>query len=157
MRKAAIWIAIAVAVIGVGFLAFRPAGGGITNVDSAGVTAAQQKGAQVIDVRTPGEFDMGHIPGAKNVPVDTLSAEAAGWDRSATYVIYCATGSRSAEAISMLTSLGFKNLAHFSTGFNSWSGTVEKGAGSSTGAPAQAAAGVVTSGKPVVLEFYTNA
>ena len=157
MRKVAIWIAIAVAIIGVGFLAFRPAGGGIKVVDSAGVTAAQAKGAQVIDVRTPGEYDMGHIPGAKNVPVDTLASEAASWDRNATYVVYCATGARSAEAVKTMTSMGFKNIDHFSTGFNSWSGTVDKGANSSTGAPAQAAAAIATSGKPVVVEFYTDA
>jgi len=157
MRKAAIWIAIAVAIVGIGFFAFKPAGGGIKNVDSAGVTAAQAKGAQVIDVRTAGEFDMGHIPGAKNVPIDTLSAEAANWDRNATYVVYCASGSRSTEAVKILTSLGFKNLDHFATGFNSWAGTVEKGSGSGGGTSSSGAATITTSGKPEVLEFYTDA
>jgi len=155
LRKVAIWIAIAVAIIGVGFLAFSPAGGGIKVVDSAGVAAAQQKGAQVIDVRTVGEYDMGHIPGAKNVPVDTLAGAAASWDRNAAYVVYCASGARSAEAVKIMTSLGFKNIDHFATGFNSWSGTIQKDSGTASGGiPAVA---IQTSGKPVVLEFYTDA
>ena len=154
MRKVAIWIAIAVAIIGVGFLAFSPAGGGIKVVDSAGVAAAQQKGAQVIDVRTVGEYDMGHIPGAKNVPVDTLAGAAASWDRNAAYVVYCASGARSAEAVKTMTSMGFKNIDHFSTGFNSWSGTIQKDNGAAGGASTGA---IQTAGKPVVVEFYTDA
>lgn len=156
MRKVALWIAIAVAVVGIGFLAFSPAGGGIKVVDSAGVLAAQSKGARVIDVRTIGEYDLGHIPGAKNVPVDTLASVAPGWDRSATYVIYCASGARSAEAVKILSGLGFKNIDHFSTGFNSWSGAVEKGSGSASSGTAPVATRIQTSGKPLVLEFYTD-
>ena len=43
-------------------------------------------------MRSQGEYDLGHIPGAVNVPVDTLQTAAANWDRNATYVVYCATG-----------------------------------------------------------------
>jgi rhodanese-related sulfurtransferase len=150
MRKAIIWVAVAVAVVvGIGYLLSKPAGG-MRVVDSAGVTAAQQKGAQVIDVRTQGEYDLGHIPGAKNVPVDTIAAAAANWDRNATYVVYCATGVRSAEAVKILTSMGFKNIDHFSAGFNGWTGKIESG--SATAAPQT----IPTSGKPVVVEFYTD-
>ena len=149
MRKAAIWIAIVAAVVGIGFLVLAPAGG-VKNVDSAGVPAAQQKGAQVIDVRTQGEFQLGHIPGAKNVPVDTIASAAANWDRNATYVVYCATGVRSAEAVKTLTSMGFANLDHFAAGFNGWTGKIESGSTSSAPQTIQ------TAGKPVMIEFYTD-
>ena len=149
MRKAALWIVIAALVIVIGYLAFVPAGG-VKTVDSAGVLAAQAKGAQVIDVRTDGEFQLGHIPGAKNVPVDTIASAAANWDRNATYVVYCASGARSAEAVKTMASMGFRNIDHFSVGFNGWTGKVESGTTSS------APTNIQTSGKPVMMEFYTD-
>lgn len=149
MKKAIIWIAIAGAVVAVMFLAFKPAGGGVKNVDSAGLTASQEKGAQVIDVRSQGEFELGHIPGAVNVPVDTLQSAAANWDRNATYVVYCATGSRSAEAVQIMTGLGFKNIDHFAQGVQAWTGKLDTGAKTSSQS-------IETSGKPVMIEFYTD-
>jgi len=73
VKKFVVWIAIALVVGVVGFLALKPAGG-LKNVDAAGVTAAQAKGAQVVDVRSGGEFELGHIPGAINVPVEEVQA-----------------------------------------------------------------------------------
>lgn len=150
MKKAVPWIIAAVAIAAIGFLLFKPAagGGGITKVDSAGLTAAQQKGASIIDVRSPGEFQMGHIPGAKNVPVDQLEAAAASWDRNASYVLYCASGARSDQAQGIMQSMGFKNVADLSGGIATWAGQIEKGATSSEQT-------VPTSGKPVFIEFYT--
>ena len=82
--KTLMWVVVAVAVVAVAVFAFRPAsGGGVANVDAAGVKKAIDAGAQVIDVRTAGEYQMGHIPGAVNVPVDQLEAAAQSWDRDA--------------------------------------------------------------------------
>jgi len=150
VKKAIVWVAIAAAVAGVLFLAFKPAGGtGVKNVDSAGLIAAQEKGAQVIDVRSQGEYDLGHIPGAVIVPIDTLQATAASWDRDAKYVVYCATGSRSAEAVSIMTGMGFKNIDHFAEGVQAWTGKLDTGAASSNQK-------IDTAGKPVLIEFYTD-
>lgn len=148
--KTILWLAIAVLVGVMLFFTFKPSGGsGVTNVDAAGVDAAKAKGAQVIDVRTSGEYEMGHIPGAKNVPVDQLSASAQAWDRDATYVVYCATGSRSAAAVQTMQQLGFKNIEHFSAGIQAWGGQLEKGVQSSSSS-------IKTSGKPVFIEFFTD-
>ena len=149
MKKAIIWIAVAGAVAAVMFLAFKPAGGGVKNVDSAGLIAAQNKGAQVIDVRSQGEYDLGHIPGSVLVPLDTLQSSAANWDRNATYVVYCATGSRSSEAVTIMTGMGFKNIDHFAQGVQAWTGKLDTGAASSSQK-------IKTSGKPVMIEFYTD-
>lgn len=146
-----LWAIIAVLVGVVLFLAFKPTGGGgIRNVDQAGVEAAQKAGAKVVDVRTAGEFEMGHIPGAVNVPVDQVATELASWDKNATYVVYCATGARSASAVSTMQSMGFKNIAHFSAGIQAWNGELQKGSTSSS------AVKIETSGKPVFMEFYTD-
>lgn len=149
--KTLMWAVVAVAVVVVAVIAFRPAsGGGIRNVDPAGVKAAIDSGAQVIDVRTAGEFQMGHIPGAINVPVDQVATSAPSWDREATYVVYCATGARSASAVETMRSLGFKNIEHFAAGIQAWDGELEQGASS-------ADQKIETSGKPVFIEFYTDA
>jgi rhodanese-related sulfurtransferase len=149
LKKIVIWAVIAVALVVVLSLAFKPAGGGVKNVDSAGLSAAQSKGAQVIDVRSQGEYELGHVPGAVNVPVDNLQNAAANWDRNATYVVYCATGSRSAQAVEYMTAMGFKNIDHFSQGIQAWTGKLDSGAT----APSQS---IETSGKPVMVEFYTD-
>jgi rhodanese-related sulfurtransferase len=149
MKKALVWVVVAVVVIVIGVLLMQPGGGGgMTKVDSAGLLDAQKKGAQIVDVRTPGEFQMGHIAGAVNVPVDELQSAAANWDRAKSYVVYCATGARSAQAQSTMQSMGFKNVADFSAGVSGWTGQLEQGATTSEQT-------IPTSGKPVLIEFYT--
>jgi rhodanese-related sulfurtransferase len=125
-----------------------PGGGGVQQVDSAGVQKALDGGAQAVDVRTPGEFQLGHIPNAVNAPVDQLGSMIGSWDRDKTYVVYCATGSRSAVAVQTMQQMGFTDIKHFSAGIQSWTGPLDKGAASSGTVP--------TDGKPVFVEFYTD-
>lgn len=68
--------------------------------------------ASVIDVRTPAEFDSGHLQGAENIDVQSASftAEVSQLPRDAQYVVYCRSGNRSAAAISQMEALGFTNL-----------------------------------------------
>ena len=149
MKKALPWIVLGAALALIGILLFQPkAGGGLTKVDSPGLLALQQKGAQVIDVRTPGEYQLGHIVGSVNVPVDQLQASAASWNRDSQYVVYCASGARSAQAQQILQQMGFKNVADLGGGVATWTGQLEKGA-------ASAQQTIPTSGKPVFIEFYT--
>jgi len=148
--KIVLWVGVAIAVAAVAFLLFKPAGGGgIMNVDGAGVDKARAAGAQVIDVRSAGEYELGRIPGAVNVPVDTLQTAAANWDRNADYVVYCATGARSAAAIQTMQAMGFKNIKHLADGIQVYQGQLEKG---SAGATQK----IETAGKPVFVEFYTD-
>lgn len=150
MKKALPWVLVAIAVVVIGVLLFQPStGGGIRKVDSAGLLTAQQKGARIVDVRTEGEFQLGHIPGSVNIPLDQLQTAAAGWDKSASYVVYCASGARSAEAQQALQSMGFKNVADLTGGIATWTGQVEKGAATTSQQT------IPTSGKPVLIELYT--
>lgn len=143
------WILVAVAVVAIGALLLRPSGGGSENVDAAGAQKAIEAGAQVVDVRTAGEFQMGHIPGAINVPVDVLESQAASWDKNATYVVYCATGERSKTAMEIMQALGFANLKHLAAGIVSWPGELEQGGSTSSQK-------IETAGKPVMVEFFTD-
>ncbi|MDR3686392.1 MAG: rhodanese-like domain-containing protein [Coriobacteriia bacterium] len=144
-----IWGVVVVAVVAVALMLLLPKGGsGITKVDSAGLIAAQAKGAQIVDVRTSGEYELGHIKGAINVPVDQIAQTAATWNKDNSYVVYCASGARSAEAQQTMAGMGFKNVADLTGGVASWTGPLEKGTSTSQQT-------IQTSGKPVFIEFYT--
>lgn len=152
--KSVVWIVIGVIVAAVlGWNLMKPAGGsGVRNVDTAGAQKAIAAGARVIDVRTDGEYQMGHIPGAELVPVDQLATAAQSWDREASYVVYCATGSRSASAVQQMQQMGFKNIAHLVAGIQSWNGG-DLQTGSESGGTSQK---IETAGKPVLVEFFTD-
>lgn len=64
----------------------------------------------VLDVRTPGEFAEGHIPGAKNIPVDQVMHHAAELNQFSNVYVYCRSGGRVTAAYNILSSLGVKNL-----------------------------------------------
>ena len=64
----------------------------------------------VLDVRTPGEFAEGHVPGAKNIPVDSLLDHTAEIIGKRTVYIYCRSGGRAVMASQILGSLGAQDL-----------------------------------------------
>lgn len=70
------------------------------------------KDALIVDVRTPFEFQMGHYPGAINIPVDQLTASMSqfGNKKDRPIVVYCASGSRSGGAKYFLAQAGYTNV-----------------------------------------------
>ena len=82
--------------------------------------------AAAVDVREPDEFAVGHIPGAKLLPLgDVLTrAEEVMPDKNAQWLIYCRTGRRSADAVQKLESLGYTNLRDLG-GILSWPYEIE--------------------------------
>lgn len=69
-----------------------------------------KNGAQVIDVRTAGEFRTGHIKGAVNIPLDTLQRNLSKLKKDKPVITCCASGMRSASAKSILRSNGFTEV-----------------------------------------------
>jgi len=68
-------------------------------------------GVKVLDVRTPGEFAAGHLPGATNIPYDELDRRAAELGPPSTPVLlYCRSGRRSGIAARTLHDKGFSKL-----------------------------------------------
>jgi rhodanese-related sulfurtransferase len=100
-----------------------------------------------------GEFEGGHIAGAQNVPLDQFQSVASQWDKNAPVLVYCQTGARSAEAVSMLEALGFTKILHFDKGIVAWTGALEQGSGSSAAPTTVAAKPTAT---PVMYEFFTG-
>lgn len=66
--------------------------------------------AELLDVRTPGEFASGTIPGAKNLDVMSpeFKAALAKLDKDKEYFVFCRSGNRSGSACKMLADNGFK-------------------------------------------------
>jgi rhodanese-related sulfurtransferase/thioredoxin-related protein len=83
---------------------------------------AADKQNVVLDVRTPGEFSAGHIPGAVNLDYNApdFQAKAAALDKSKTYLVHCAVGGRSVRACEKLSRLDFPNLYNLPGGFKAW-------------------------------------
>jgi phage shock protein E len=76
---------------------------------SAQVTELLADGAVILDVRTPGEFNSGHIKGAKNIDLGQLSRHVLTLKKDGKPVItYCRSGMRSANAASLLNVNGVK-------------------------------------------------
>jgi phage shock protein E len=76
----------------------------------------------ILDIRTPREFKVGHIPGAMNVDYRGRDFEErlAQLDRDQTYVMHCAVGGRSVRALEIFKEHGFRNVHHLRSGFEGW-------------------------------------
>ncbi len=69
-----------------------------------------KNGAVIIDVRSKGEYQGGHIKGSQNIPLDTLSANIAKLKKDKAIITCCASGMRSASAKGILKSKGFTEV-----------------------------------------------
>jgi phage shock protein E len=75
------------------------------------VKEALQKGAVIIDVRSPHEFDNGKVPGSINIPVDRISASIERIrSMKKPVVIVCESGARSNQAKNILRSAGLNEV-----------------------------------------------
>lgn len=84
----------------------------------------QNKEAVIIDVRTPGEYREGHIPGVVNIPLDELEKRMGEIPKDKQVVLICHTGNRSAQGTKLLRSKGFNNVFNSTGGMSTWKGPV---------------------------------
>ena len=82
----------------------------ITAADAIRLLDAHE--AAAVDVREPDEFAVGHIPGAKLLPLGQVLSRAAEVlpDKNAVWLVYCRTGARSHEAALRLRKLGYRRV-----------------------------------------------
>ena len=69
-----------------------------------------KKGAQIIDVRTSGEYSTGHVKGSINIPLNSLASNVKKIKKDCPIITCCASGMRSSSAKSTLQSMGFKEV-----------------------------------------------
>ena len=82
-------------------------------------------GAVLLDVRTPGEYREGHIPGSVNVPLQTLDNVEEVAEENTPLFVYCRSGNRSRQAVAMLKQMGYTQATNIG-GIADYAGKVEK-------------------------------
>ena len=82
-----------------------------------------QSGYIILDVRRVDEFSAGHIPGAINIPNESIGNEeiSALPDKDQLILVYCRSGNRSKQASEKLAALGYTNIVEFG-GIMDWPG-----------------------------------
>ena len=93
------------------------------SMDEAVKMMGQETDYIILDVRTPEEFAQEHIPGAINVPNETIRKKAIPElpREDQLILVYCRSGNRSKQASEKLVSLGYTNVYEFG-GINEWTG-----------------------------------
>jgi thioredoxin len=114
---------------------------------------------QILDVRTPDEFESEHIDNAKNVNwnSDDFASKARSYDKSKPVYVYCLSGGRSKKAATKLTELGFTTVYELEGGIMNWN---EEGFGK----PATPEVGMsmndfndlLNTDKKVLVDFYAE-
>ena len=92
----------------VGYMYYKRSG----QVSSKQAEEYLRDGAMIIDVRSPDEFESGHLMQAQNMPLDHIEMLASSTvrDKNKSLLLHCSTGVRSGMAKKKLESLGFKNV-----------------------------------------------
>ena len=76
-------------------------------------------GVELIDVRRPYEFESGHLPGARNIEMNDLTAAAEELNRDRPVLFYCRSGNRSSMAVAAFAEAGF-DAHNIAGGIQAW-------------------------------------
>lgn len=79
------------------------------------LSALVKSGATLVDVRTPGEFQSGHVKGSINIPLDQLGNQLSKLKNSQNIIVFCQSGTRSRMAKMLLQQKGFNNVVNGGT------------------------------------------
>ena len=80
---------------------------------------------QLIDVRETWEFELGHLVGARHVPLSTIPEFIEAAEAATHYVFICHHGMRSARATGYAMAQGFENVFNLTGGVAAWSALVD--------------------------------
>ncbi|MDO5710251.1 MAG: ThiF family adenylyltransferase, partial [Micrococcales bacterium] len=75
---------------------------------------------EVVDVREPGEFELGHIEGARLAPKDEILAGRVELPRHRPILLHCAAGARSGQILDHLLASGYTDVRHLLGGYDAW-------------------------------------
>jgi adenylyltransferase/sulfurtransferase len=79
----------------------------------------------LLDVREPHELEISALPGAVNIPLGVLAARLSELDSAREMVVFCKAGTRSARALELLVSAGFRKVKNLKGGINAWAREVD--------------------------------
>ena len=98
------------------------------NAEEAAAMMEEESSYIILDVRTAQEYGEKHIPGAINIPNETIDTEDIPElpDKEQLILVYCRSGNRSKQASEKLVKLGYTNIVEFG-GINDWTGETVSG------------------------------
>ena len=83
-------------------------------VDANKVATLINEGVTIVDVRTPSEYEEGHIKTAVNFPLDVI--DTISYDKDSPIIVYCASGVRSKQAAETLVDMGYTEVYNLDGG-----------------------------------------
>jgi len=118
------WMLIAVALSAATMLMMpmiKGVGQGALTPDGA-VQLINREKAVVIDICEPNEFAVGHVIGAKNIPLGQLEGKLASTvkNKALPLILVCQSGARSSRALGIAKKLGYENAQSLSGGLGAW-------------------------------------
>ncbi|MBC7410440.1 MAG: thioredoxin fold domain-containing protein [Arcicella sp.] len=124
---------------------------------------AETQNAQLVDVRTTGEYGGGHLPKAKNVDYKSpdFTEKIQTLDKTKPIFVYCLSGGRSAEAANIMRQNGFKEVYEMGGGYLKWTTKMKpvegvKPTDSKNALSKEYLDNLLKSGKVVMLDFYAT-
>ncbi|HEY5588920.1 MAG TPA: rhodanese-like domain-containing protein [Candidatus Paceibacterota bacterium] len=119
--KKTIYITLGIIALVGALIAFSPtSAGGLLSSSDFITKYKSTPDAVLVDVRTPAEFDAGHIQGAINVDYENINFESyvKKLDVSKTYFVYCRSGNRSSKSIVIMKNNGIKSAYELQGGIS---------------------------------------
>ncbi|PIF31271.1 thioredoxin [Flavobacterium sp. 9] len=114
---------------------------------------------QILDVRTPEEFESEHIDNAANINWNSedFAEKAASYDKSKPVFVYCLSGGRSKKAAAKLNELGFTNVYELEGGIMKWNAEgLSKPSTAQVGMTMNDFNDLLNSDKKVLVDFYAE-
>ena len=92
------------------------------DVDMDELNIKKDNGAKIVDVRSPQEYEEGHIDGAINIPLYEINNKFDEIinDKNQEIVLYCLSGQRSKDAYKKVVKLGYSNVFNLHGGLENW-------------------------------------
>lgn len=118
MRARAAAVVVSVVAL-VGLAGCSSDTGAVTDIGAQQLIEVAESGEVVVlDVRTPQEYAEGHVPGALNIDIasPTFAEQIAALPTDETYVVYCRSGNRSAQAAQQMVQAGFTDVYNVDAG-----------------------------------------
>lgn len=80
---------------------------------------------RLIDVREPHELQISHLDGAELIPLGEMAGRMSELDSAEDIILFCKSGTRSARALELLASAGFRKMKNLKGGINAWARDVD--------------------------------
>jgi rhodanese-related sulfurtransferase len=113
-KRSAFWV--------LSLLSFSAYSGNVSNISQQELLDADANNLVIVDVRTPEEFQQGHVPNAINVPLSEIIDNPAILlsSKAKPIVLYCRSGYRAGKAAEALQKDGYQNLSHLVGDMQGW-------------------------------------